>query len=213
MLLLTARTALGSVVTSDMTRRAARLALYRAGFTYLSGGSFASVWLAPDGERVVKVTKPDPGMEATYEASSALPDSPHLSRFYGRLALANGGFAYEVEALHPADEDAYNDFEDSEEWRILEWNPAGDPRTHYATPIAEALGALAGAKRKGPCHLGWDMHDGNVMERDDGTLVLTDLIYAPSHLSDSANNTYNSNRNGTAHRLTDVVTDAELEAA
>lgn len=170
---------LGTVINSAMTRREARQALFRAGWRYLDGGSFSSVWLAPDGSRVIKVTKPDAGSLATLEASFACK-SPNLPRCYGKVELSNGGFAVEVERLSPIGMAGYRE-------RYPEISAVEHNRTEAMSPqLQEAAAALHAAARKHGC--AWDLHDGNVMLRSNGegllpTLVLTDLLYEPEQFS------------------------------
>lgn len=186
--------AVGSLITADMTRKDARTVLYDAGWDFVGGGSFSSVWRSPDQTRVVKVTKPDPGGEATLRVALKHPDNPHLPTIFGWLALANGGTAVETEALLPDDGGAYEEFEGSDEWY--------DYGEGWDSPLAEALRAL-NAERKA-AHVSWDEHEENIMLRPDGTIVLTDLLYSMAALRHAAGYggaATNDYRRGSAHSL------------
>jgi hypothetical protein len=64
--------------------------------------------------------------------------------------------------------------------------------------LADAFRALLDEKRRG---ISIDEHDGNVMARPDGTVVLTDLLYAPSAMRGAANHYPGGGRKGSVHNL------------
>lgn len=167
----------GHLVTSADHRRVARLKLLQEGWEYLDGGSFSSVWKSPCGTRVVKITKPDSGSEATVKAALALPANRHLPLIYATLQLACGGWATEVEVLRPCPNEPYF------QWREGFFAFRDDKLDGLDPAMAQALTALqltADAMGMSATDR-WDAHSGNIMLRDneDGssTVVLTDLLY------------------------------------
>lgn len=177
--------ALGSIVTPTMTRRRARTALHDAGWEYIGGGSFASVWASPDGTRVAKVTKPDRGQQALVRAAQKHPDNPHLPDIYGYLPLNRGGFVVEMERLDW--EGNYSEVADYDGWAPLKGDVS--PEFYDAWHVVEAERE---AEAENGNYLDWDLHDENVMFRD-GTPVLLDPLYEPrAHRKASG-------RDGSAH--------------
>jgi hypothetical protein len=165
--------AVGLFIHSGMTRQIARRTLLDSGWTYLGGGSFSSVWRSPDGERAVKVTKPDRGSDATTAAAQDRRNNPHLPKVYGHTRLACGGSATEVEVLQEvSSEDYFRAREAFYRWqdgRELERVPAALLDAFWAlTRHAEGLGLSSDP---------WDIHCGNMMSRNGETVVLTDLLY------------------------------------
>jgi hypothetical protein len=169
-LLLESRSAL-SLITPDMTRRKVRATLHAAGWEFHGGGSFASVWLSPDGTRVAKVTKPDGGQEVLIRVAMAHPDNPYLPTVYGFLPLDAGGFVVEMEFL-----DFDGDYEELGQWDG--WRPSSEE----PEALREAWDAIEAERvRYGDenyTYLDWDLHDENVMFRN-GQSVFVDPLYEP----------------------------------
>lgn len=164
--------AIGSIVTRNMTRRSARTALYNAGWRYIGGGSFASVWASPDGTRVAKVTKPDRGQRALIKAAQAHPDNPHLPTIYGYLGLKRGGFVVEMERLDwGGNYDEVSDYDGHAPTK-------GDVSDAFYEAWHAVDDQLYRFGQRGH-YLNWDLHDENVMFRD-GVPVLVDPLYEPN---------------------------------
>lgn len=183
----------GGILHPSMSRRKVRTVLHEAGYTHCGGGSFSSVWRAPGGGRVVKVSKPDRGAEAICEASCRLEGNPVLPRYFGRIELPGGGAVYEVEELEPNDYDCFDNLKAAME----EGYPQGDvaafsgdadecPHPEAAGDAHRVLTALI--REAGESRLGWDLHSGNAMMRGD-VCVLTDPLYDPKGLTDAIKGT------------------------
>ena len=171
---------------SNMTRRKARAALLANGWQFVGGGSFAAVYGSPDGKTVAKVTKPDSGAEATYRVSRRLAGNPYLPRYYERLPLINGGAVYQVERLRPFH--GWSDFEAAER--------RADGNSEYDAAFSE-LETEMGVN---------DCHYRNAMQREDGTLVMTDyvadmdeLAHATANVASEAENAARYSRYGSNH--------------
>jgi hypothetical protein len=168
--------AIGTLITANMSRKRARTALHDAGWEFLDGGSYASVWGSPDGTRVAKVTKPDGGQRALIAAAKKHPDNPNLPTIYGFLQLKRGGFVVEMELL---------DW-DGDYGEVAEFDGSAPSRKDidagYVTPefyaAWHAVQAERSAAREKGIYLDWDLHDENVMFRN-GTPVLVDPLYEP----------------------------------
>lgn len=145
---------LANIIHERMTRKQARAALRAAGWKFVGGGSFAAVYGSPDGSTVAKVTKPDRGAEATRRLAREI-GGPYFPRYYDAIPLINGGFVYEVERLEPFN--GWCEYEDAME--AARDDPEG----------AAAISALADAGAA-------DHHWTNAMQREDGTIVFTDMI-------------------------------------
>lgn len=145
----------GLLVTPEMTRQEARSALSAAGFVFLSGGSFAGVVLAPEGDRVVRISKPDRGAEVAYAAFMGdLVVDEHTPRAYAFLRLADGGTVAEVERLHPPE-----DLPDGTGTRLT---------MAFFEDLAWKTGLTMDASRMDPYN--W------MMRKPEGTYVLTDPL-------------------------------------
>jgi hypothetical protein len=164
--------------TAAMSRQDVRRLLFTSGWQFLDGGSFSSVWKAPDGSRVIKVTKPDRGSDATTAASRANPDNPWLPNIFATSRLACGGSMTEVELLEPCEYD--RNFKDVDKVVQSFENDATVTAPHK--PLLEALVALdKEADRLDLTDNRWDCGVRNVMIRQSASgvkqIVLTDLLY------------------------------------
>lgn len=201
---------LRAYVHPSMTRAQARAELFKSGWQFVGGGSFASVW--KQGERVVKVTKPDAGAEAVYRLAQAHPDCAAFPRYFGRVELADGGVAYEVEALEemlPYDEQ--HDVAYAIAYNGAAWCRGKAREQRPVAPCSAELLAAETAHVAEACRLihahavesggepwegkgndewqagmvAWDIHSGNVMFRGH-QLVWTDPLYEPVRMGQSS---------------------------
>ncbi|MEM8575904.1 MAG: hypothetical protein AAGF48_14915 [Pseudomonadota bacterium] len=177
----------GGIIKSTMTRCQARTALHEAGWDYIGGGSYSSVWRSPDKTRVVKVSKPDNGAEAICEAYCRDPDNPVFPKYFGRRTLAERGYVYEIEALTELDHDQYRavraigaELINSEQFpKVTGYNPDD---CNYPASTARAFGFLSAlVDELGEGRLDWDCHSGNMLMRYDAC-VLIDPLYQPATL-------------------------------
>lgn len=156
----------------------ARSILENGGGQFLDEGSFSHVYRGRGG-RVIKLTKPDAGSEATLEACLELPDNPHLPTVYGFVRLPDGSLVVEVEELEPISRRGFREF--SEQTGLGSRFDAPDLDDCAEPAMREALALLT--EKAEQFDVRWDDHDGNVMVRpSDGKVVLTDLLYSPWEL-------------------------------
>lgn len=172
----------GLIIHEGMTREEARLAVLIAGLGFIGGGSYAGFATDPANNRGIRIAKPDRGGEIAYRVFAELPNNPYAPRVYGRVELADGGTAIEVELLDHID--PWNDDEAEEERRASDSAASSYYRLgsvdHLDPDLADLLRALEAAR--GDCR--WDIHEENAMVRSpSGQLVLTDPIYCVSQYS------------------------------
>lgn len=178
----------GGIIKSTMTRCQARTALHEAGWSYVGGGSYSSVWRSPDKTRVVKVSKPDNGAEAICEAYCRHPDNPVFPKYFARRTLAGRGHVYEIEALTEVDCQQYRSVRAvgalvvcfDQFPKITDGRPS---ECNYFEETMDAFKALDSlVDEVGEGRLDWDCHRGNMMMRGD-VCVLIDPLYQPQTLT------------------------------
>jgi len=136
-------------------------------YTFLGAGNFSTVWTDAEFDKENKVLKVGTHRDqdaaflyllwAMVPANQALPG---VLKVYEVGKLGEDAYYAVIERLHGIDDDQYNAFYEDEE---------GDNRTpEYRTleVIAEFFGGVAPT----------DVHDENIMQRADGSLVLSDPL-------------------------------------
>jgi hypothetical protein len=166
---------IAEIIDPSMTRRDARAALKRAGWTFVGGGSFATVYASPDETVVAKVTKPDAGAAALYKIAQKHPDNPHFPRYQGRIKLGSRGYVYEVERLTP-----WYDYDDYDEAEAAADDLPSFEEAHEL--IRAAIRCSRTTSRRKP--LDEDFGFSNAMRRG-STFVFTDPLFAEEDLSRS----------------------------
>ena len=151
----------GLLIQPGLSLIGAKTKLYEAGFEYLAGGACAAVFVKEG--RVVKLVCNDEGHRAAVELFREHPAIAAFPRVYGFVDLRVGCFAYETELLEE-DEDRYFDLEaECEGWRGMFTQTTVDK-------VLETAGWLFYS----------DVHENNVLFRENGYPVLADPIHAGS---------------------------------
>lgn len=152
------------------------------GFKLLGKGSFAVTFEKPGYPWVIKVFTSDNSYKHFLDYVLKHQDNPHLPKIKGKFIPINGiTFAVRIEKLTPI----------SEEHPLAKrlWDLLGN---HTDKPLARAnrdwlrkhypriLEIFKDIRKTSKGHaFTYDTHDGNIMQRADGTPVITDPLYDP----------------------------------
>lgn len=157
--------------------------LKRHGFKLLGQGSFGITFEKPGYPWVIKVFTSDNPYKHFLDYVIAHQDNPHLPKIKGKFIKINDiTFAVRIEKLKSVkydnpvvmalDKIIGDPSDEGINKSLRDWLRKKYPR------MLEVLKDLRKSTKK--MEFNWDTHDENVMQRADGTIVITDPLYDPS---------------------------------
>lgn len=138
----------------------------------LGSGYYAQVYARPQDNYVVKIFRPDEGYQTFLEYIRKNANNPYVPKLKGKIIkLPNGYSLVRIEKLKPIDEDLWSEISlAAERPNDKDLVDKVDKKYPGLVKFIQSLKWIANVDDR----LGYDLHPGNMMIRDDGTPVVTD---------------------------------------